>query len=171
MVWCVEWCSSGVSPGSSLVRHIYKYNIGSIKCWEYIFVCWRYQIISRNFICWWCSTSTDRYWCSLRLDSVLTPEIPPSEVYCHENFERSIWLSIVWPILECAAPIWNPYIRKHIIALENVQRRATKLIPGLNKMEYEDRLRTLKLPTWHVGDIGVICLKCGKWLIKNMTTE
>ena len=26
-------------------------------------------------------------------------------------------------------------------------------------------------PPWHIGDIGVICLKCGKWLIKNMTTE
>ena len=82
--------------------------------------------------------------------------------YLDAEMFKTLFTSIVRPILECAAPIWNPYIRKHIIALENVQRRATKLIPGLNKMEYEDRLRTLKLPTWHIGDIGVICLKCGK---------
>ena len=82
--------------------------------------------------------------------------------YLDAEMFKTLFTSIVRPILECAAPIRNPYSRKHIIAFENVQRRATKLIPGLNKMEYEDRLRTLKLPTWHIGDIGVICLKCGK---------
>ena len=36
---------------------------------------------------------------------------------------------------------------KLIEMLENVQRRATKLVPGLKDLEYEDRLRRLKLPT------------------------
>jgi hypothetical protein len=31
--------------------------------------------------------------------------------------------------------------------LENIQRRATKLIPGLSDLSYEDRLRRLKLPS------------------------
>ena len=31
--------------------------------------------------------------------------------------------------------------------IENVQRRATKLIPGLSDLSYEDRLRRLKLPS------------------------
>ena len=39
------------------------------------------------------------------------------------------------------------HIRKNITALENVQRRATKLIPGFKDMTYENRLRKLKLPT------------------------
>jgi len=43
--------------------------------------------------------------------------------------------------------VWNPSLRKHIEAIENVQRRATKMIPGLHSLEYEDRLRKLKLPT------------------------
>ena len=33
------------------------------------------------------------------------------------------------------------------MALENVQRRATKKIPGFKNMSYEDRLQKLKLPT------------------------
>ena len=33
------------------------------------------------------------------------------------------------------------------MALENVQRRATKQIPGFKNMSYEERLQKLKLPT------------------------
>ena len=50
-------------------------------------------------------------------------------------------------ILEYANAVWNPYKRKDVIALENVQRRATKMIPVLNKMSYSERLEKLRLPT------------------------
>ena len=36
---------------------------------------------------------------------------------------------------------------KHIDTIENVRRRATKLLLGLNTLEYENRLRELNLPT------------------------
>ena len=36
---------------------------------------------------------------------------------------------------------------KHVMALKNVQRRATKQIPGFKNMSYADRLQKLKLPT------------------------
>ena len=36
---------------------------------------------------------------------------------------------------------------KHITALENVQRRATKLIPGYKELDYKERLKRLNLPT------------------------
>ena len=49
--------------------------------------------------------------------------------------------------LEYAAPAWSPHLIKHIDALENVQRRATKLVPGLSALSYPDKLKTLKLPT------------------------
>jgi hypothetical protein len=32
-------------------------------------------------------------------------------------------------------------------AIENEQRRTTKLVPSLKNLEYKDRLRKLKLPT------------------------
>lgn len=41
----------------------------------------------------------------------------------------------------------SPHLKKHVESIENVQRRATKQIPGLSDLSYEDRLRKLKLPT------------------------
>ena len=43
--------------------------------------------------------------------------------------------------------VWSPYLIKHITALENVQRRATKLIPGYKELDYKERLQRLNLPT------------------------
>ena len=36
---------------------------------------------------------------------------------------------------------------QHITALENVQHRATKLIPGYKELDYKERLKSLNLPT------------------------
>ena len=38
-------------------------------------------------------------------------------------------------------------IQKDVELFEQVQRRATKQVPGLRDMEYSDRLKHLKLPT------------------------
>ena len=51
------------------------------------------------------------------------------------------------PHLEYANAVWNPSLKKHITAIENVQRRATKYIPGLSQMSYPDRLRKIGIPT------------------------
>ena len=53
--------------------------------------------------------------------------------------------SLVRPILEYASSIWNPYKTKNIEAIENVQRRATKMLPDMKDLTYEERLRKLKL--------------------------
>ena len=58
-----------------------------------------------------------------------------------------LYKALVRPHLEYANSVWNPSKKKHITSLENVQRRATKLIPGLKDMTYEKRLRKLKVPT------------------------
>ena len=40
-----------------------------------------------------------------------------------------------------------PHTRYNINAIERVQRRATRLVPGLRELPYEERLRTLNLET------------------------
>ena len=43
--------------------------------------------------------------------------------------------------MECnCIQAWNPYLRKDVDMLEKIQRRATKLIPGLRDLTYEERL-------------------------------
>ena len=60
---------------------------------------------------------------------------------------KVLFISIVRPHLEYGAPIWNPYTRKLISQIENVQRRATKLIPGMHNLTYRERLEKWELPT------------------------
>ena len=49
--------------------------------------------------------------------------------------------------LEFASSVWHPYKAKHIDMIENVQRRATKQLPGMKNLTYAERLRQLKLPS------------------------
>ena len=58
-----------------------------------------------------------------------------------------LYKALVRPHLEYGACVWNPYLQKDINELENVQRRATKQIPGMKDLSYENRLRILKLPS------------------------
>ena len=66
-----------------------------------------------------------------------------------ENF-RLLYTALVRPHLEYANGVWSPYLKKkqqHTTATENAQRRATRLVPGLSKLSYKERLRRLRLPT------------------------
>ena len=56
---------------------------------------------------------------------------------------KTAFKALVIPILEYACPVWNPYLVKHIQAIEAIQRRASRLICGPDK-EYPERLLELK---------------------------
>jgi ribonuclease P/MRP protein subunit RPP40 len=63
------------------------------------------------------------------------------------NIFVTIYKTIIRPHLEYANVIWRPYFRKDINNMEKVQRRATKCVPILSDLSYEERLKILKLPT------------------------
>ncbi len=48
--------------------------------------------------------------------------------------------------MEYAAPIWNPFLKKDIKNLENVQYKATRIL-CIKGQDYDERLRKLKIPT------------------------
>ena len=67
--------------------------------------------------------------------------------YMDEDVFKLVFKGLVRPHLEYGAPIWSPHNKNLIELIENVQRRATKTVPGLKDLSYEERLRKLKLPT------------------------
>ena len=62
------------------------------------------------------------------------------------NF-KLMYKSIVRPVIEYGASVYNPILQKDINQIESIQRRATKMVLGFENLEYEDRLRRLKIPT------------------------
>ena len=77
--------------------------------------------------------------------------------YLDNRTFKLLYTSLVRPIIEYANPIWSPYKLKHIDMLENLQRRATKLLPGMRDLTYPERLRKMDLPSLayrrHRGDL------------------
>ena len=79
-----------------------------------------------------------------------------------------LYKTLVRTHLDYASSVWFPHKVKHIEMIEGVQRRATKQIPGLSDLSYEQRLRKLKLPTLkyrrHRGDmIEIYKIVSGKY--------
>ena len=59
----------------------------------------------------------------------------------------SLYKTLVRTQLDYASSVWAPYKTKDLEMLENVQRRCTRQLPQLKDLSYEERLKTLKLPT------------------------
>ena len=67
--------------------------------------------------------------------------------YLEKDIFLPLYKAYIRPQLEYASVIWAPKNMKDILAIEQVQRRATRLIPGMKEMPYEERLKALGLPT------------------------
>jgi hypothetical protein len=63
-----------------------------------------------------------------------------------ENF-RKLYTAFFRPHLEYCTPVWNPTLKKDILRLERVQRRATKILPCLRNLDYSARLTAIDITT------------------------
>jgi len=67
--------------------------------------------------------------------------------YLNCTMFQTLYSTLVRPHLEYAVAVWSPFQLGHKAALENVQRRATKMIKELKGKTYEERLEVLDLMT------------------------
>ena len=74
-------------------------------------------------------------------------QIRKSFSYFDAELVRLLYVSLVRPHLEFAVPVWNPHLKGDIEELENIQHRVTRLVPGLKKANYTERLKKLRLTT------------------------
>jgi hypothetical protein len=56
---------------------------------------------------------------------------------------KTLYTTFVRPHLEYAVPVWNSLNKKDIKKIEKVQKTATKMVPQLKHLPYEERLRII----------------------------
>ena len=58
-----------------------------------------------------------------------------------------LYKGLVWPRPETGMVLASPFFKKDVTILEDIQRRATKMVSGLHELPYPTRLCKLKLTT------------------------
>ena len=84
---------------------------------------------------------------------------------------RTLFSSLVRPHLEYGNVIWAPWYKKDIILIENVQRRATKLVSNIRNYSYVDRLKKLNLPSLTYRRLRGDLIEVYKYIYSYYCTE
>ena len=79
--------------------------------------------------------------------SYLNYKILKNFTYRDPSILVPLFKTLVRPILEYGNSVWSNGLKKYRNLVENVQRKLTKHIAGLQEISYEDRLKLIKLPS------------------------
>ena len=83
----------------------------------------------------------------VRVANAIMGQIRRSFTFLDPDTFKKLYTSMVRPHLEYGQCIWSPFLMKYINMIERVQERATKLVDGLSKQDYSERLKKLGLTT------------------------
>ena len=72
------------------------------------------------------------------------------------------FLTYVRPLLEYNSIVWSPYHKCDIVAIENLQRRFIKRLPGVAEHSYSKRLLSLNLPSLELQRLHFDLIWCYK---------
>ena len=84
---------------------------------------------------------------------------------------NTLFKSLVRPLLEYGNTVWSPWYVKDVQLIENVQRRASKLVQGLQDLGYEEHLQKLKLPSLVYRRLRGDLIQVYKYMHNHYDTE
>ena len=73
--------------------------------------------------------------------------VRPTFTCLDESTLPSLYTTTVRPHLEYGNVFWSPRYKLDMNEIEKIHRKATKLVPNLRRIPYEEGLVTLKLPS------------------------
>jgi len=70
-----------------------------------------------------------------------------SITFLDETMLSQLFKGLIRPHLEYGNCVWSPLYKKDIAKIEQIQRRATKMVTSIKELPYEERLEAMKLPS------------------------
>lgn len=67
--------------------------------------------------------------------------------YLDSEAMKLLFVALIRPHLEFGNVVWHPHLERDKKLVEGVLRRATKVIPGLKDLTYEERLKKMNIPS------------------------
>ena len=68
-------------------------------------------------------------------------------VYLNKHNFNLIYKSLVRPHFQYGNVMWSLFLKSDITLIENGQRKATRYVPDINKLKFQERFETLNSPT------------------------
>ena len=77
----------------------------------------------------------------------LTGMIKRTFSFLNRSLFLTLYKSLIRSIVDYGVTVWYPTTKKNIQLIENIQKRATRIVPELRGLSYTQRLKSLNLPT------------------------